>query len=70
MINTVSAQKQRDLSVLVELQKNDIPLDVIYTLSKIVDLKRIAAELKIRTDPLSSIIPTGQNGMVIMWVII
>jgi len=63
MINTASAQKQRDLSVLTELQKNDISLDVIYTLSKIVDLKRIAAELKIRTDPWSNFSRSVNNGL-------
>jgi len=57
MINKTIMQKQKDLSTLAELQKNGISLDVIYAVSKILDLKRMATEW----DPLKYV-SNGHNG--------
>src|SRR5215467_4126658 len=57
---TATAQRERGLA---ELENKGVSLDVIYELSRVLDLQKIAKELSVRTDPWSSIIPTGQNGM-------
>jgi len=64
MLKTATAQRERDLNMLAELESKGVSLDVIYELSRVLDLQKIAKELGgVRTDPWSSIIPTGQNGM-------
>jgi hypothetical protein len=66
-INTISAQKQRDLSILAELENKGVSLAVIYQLSRVIDLPKIAAELALRTDPWSNVsqsqvVNNGNNG--------
>jgi hypothetical protein len=40
MLNTISAQKEKALSVLAELQNKGVSSDAIYGFSKILDLER------------------------------
>jgi hypothetical protein len=42
MLNTISAQKEKALSVLAELQNKGVSSDAIYGFSKILDLERMA----------------------------
>src|SRR5215831_9089610 len=63
MLKTATAQRERGLAMLAELENKGVSLAVIYELSRVLDLQKIAKELSARTDPWSSIIPTGQNGM-------
>jgi hypothetical protein len=57
ILKSATAQRERDLNMLAELENKGVSLDVIYGLSKVLDLEKIAAELALRTDPWSSIIP-------------
>ena len=49
--------------MLAELENKGVSLDVVYELSRVLDLQKIAKDLSARTDPWSSIISTDQNGM-------
>jgi hypothetical protein len=44
MLNTISAQKEKALSVLAELQNKGVSSDAIYGFSKILDLERMGRE--------------------------
>jgi hypothetical protein len=44
MLNTISAQKEKALSVLAELQNEGVSSDAIYGFSKILDLERMGRE--------------------------
>jgi len=44
MLNTISAQKEKALSVLAELRNKGVSSDVIYGFSKILDLERMSRE--------------------------
>jgi hypothetical protein len=44
MLNTISAQKEKALSVLSELQNKGVSSDAIYEFSKILDLERMGRE--------------------------
>ena len=60
MLKTATAQRERGLNMLAELENKGVSLDVIYELSRVLDLQKIAKELSARTDPWSNIIPTGK----------
>ncbi|MGC2575931.1 MAG: hypothetical protein WA364_30885 [Candidatus Nitrosopolaris sp.] len=49
--------------MIAELENKGMSLDVIYELSRVLDLQKLAAELTVRTDPWSSITGLSQNGM-------
>ena len=55
MLKTATAQRERGLNMLVELENKGVSLDVIYELSRVLDLQKIAKELSARTDPWSNI---------------
>jgi hypothetical protein len=44
ILNTISAQKEKALSVLAELQNKGVSSDAIYGFSKILDLERMGRE--------------------------
>jgi hypothetical protein len=44
MLNTISAQKEKALSILAKLQNKGISSDAIYGFSKILDLERMGRE--------------------------
>ena len=54
MLKTATAQRERGLNMLAELENKEVSLAVIYELSKVLDLQKIAAELRVRTDPWSN----------------
>jgi len=59
MLKTATAQRER-----AELENKGISLAIIYELSKVLDLQKIAKELSVRTDPWSNVSQgwLGQNG--------
>ena len=61
MLKTATAQRERDLNMLAELENKGVSLNVVYKLSRILDLEKIAKELSARTDPWSTVTPTGQK---------
>ena len=54
MLKTATAQRERGLNMLAELESKGLSLDVIYELSRVLDLQNIAKELSIRTNPWSN----------------
>src|SRR5215472_6555426 len=66
MLKTVTAQRERGLNMLAELESKGVSLDVVYELSRVLDLQKIAAELALRTDPWSNFSQcvVGHNGYI------
>jgi len=64
MLKMTTVQKERGLNMLAELENKGVSLDVIYELSKVLDLEKIAKELSVRTNPWSNIIPNMGLGSV------
>src|SRR5215469_15746916 len=54
MLKTATAQRERGLKMLTELENKGVSLDVVYELSRVLDLQKIAKELSVRTDPWSN----------------
>ena len=54
MLKTATAQRERGLNMLAELENKGVSLDVVYELSRVLDLQKIAKELSARTDPWSN----------------
>src|SRR5215469_9115328 len=54
MLKTATAQRERALNMLTELENKGVSLDVIYELSRVLDLQKIAKDLSARTDPWSN----------------
>ena len=54
MLKTATAQRERDLNMLAELENKGVSLSIIYELSRVLDLQKIAKELSARTDPWSN----------------
>jgi len=63
ILKTATAQREIGLNMIAELENKRVSLDVIYELSKVLDLEKIAAELKIRTDPWSNFSRSVNNGL-------
>jgi hypothetical protein len=55
MLKTATAQRERGLNMLAELENKGVSLDVVYELSRVLDLQKIAKELSARTGPWSNI---------------
>lgn len=53
MIKMATTQRERGLNVLAELESKGVSLDVVYELSKVLDLVKIAKELSVMTNPWS-----------------
>jgi hypothetical protein len=51
MLKTATAQRERGLNMLTELESKGVFLNVVYELSRVLDLQKIAKELSARTDP-------------------
>jgi len=64
ILKTATAQRERGLNVLAELENKGVSLAVIYELSKVLDLQKIAKELSVGTNPWSNIIPNMGVGSV------
>ena len=62
MLKTATEQRERGLNMIAELENKGVSLDVIYELSKVLDLEKIAKELSIRITPLPTQGIVGQNG--------
>src|SRR5215472_7489115 len=54
MLKTATAQRERGLNMLAELESKGVSLSVIYELSRVLDLEKIAKELSAGTDPWSN----------------
>lgn len=54
MLKTTTAQRERGLNMLAELENKGVSLNVVYELSRVLDLQKIAKELSARTDPWSN----------------
>jgi len=54
MLKTATAQRERGLNMLAELENKGVSLAVIFELSRVLDLQKIAKELSARTDPWSN----------------
>ena len=62
MLKTATAQRERGLNMLTELENKGVSLDVVYELSRVLDLQKIAAELAVRTIPFSQYNGSAHNG--------
>src|SRR5215813_11959834 len=63
MLKTATAQRERGLNKLAELENKGVSLDVVYELSRVLDLQKIAAELAVRTNPWSNFSQGVNNGL-------
>jgi len=55
MLKTATAQRERGLNMLAELENKGVSLDIIYELSKVLDLQKLAKEISVRINPWSNI---------------
>ena len=54
MLKTATAQRETGLNMLAELENKGVSLDVVYELSRVLDLEKIAKEISVRTNPWSN----------------
>src|SRR5215471_895890 len=54
ILKMATAQRERSLNMLAELENKGVSLDVVYELSRVLDLQKIAKELSARADPWSN----------------
>src|SRR5215813_777439 len=65
MLKTATAQRERGLNMLAELENKGVSLAVIYELSRVLDLQKIAKELVVRTNPWSNF-NMGQTATILL----
>ena len=54
MLKTATTQRERGLNMLAELESKGVSLEVVYELSRVLDLQKIAKEIRARTNPWSN----------------
>src|SRR5215813_4726103 len=65
MLKTATAQRERGLNMLAELENKGVSLDVVYELSRVLDLQKIAKEISVRTNPWSNM-GVGQTATILL----